>query len=93
MGLTPFGPLPWSPDPGRGYGAPCGGHRDHRRDSENARLAPLMEVGRRTPIHLRRFCRRRRLLWPEQVFRLLPRSVDPVAIVTRVRILPFGLQR
>ena len=26
-------------------------------------------------------------------FRLLPRSVDPVAIVTRVRSLPVGLQR
>ena len=87
------GPLAWSPGPHRGHIALRGGHRDHRRDSENARLARRMEVSLRTPIRLGRFCMRRRLPWPEQVFRLLPRSVDPVAIVTRVRSLPVGLQR
>src|SRR3984893_7580135 len=93
QGRAPFGPLRWRPDPRRGWGARCGGHWDHRRNSENARLARWMEISRRTPIHLRRFCMRRRLPWPEQVFRLLPRSIDPVAIVARVRILPVGLQR
>jgi hypothetical protein len=90
---TPLSPRPWSRTSlRRRRVCPCGGHRDDRRNSENARLARRLDVGRRDTICPRCVRARRRLFRPEQVFRLLPRPIDPFAIVTSVESFPFGLQ-
>jgi hypothetical protein len=60
----------------------CRPHWHHRRNQENAGLASRLLLGRGGAIHsgCRRIQRRRPRPRLEQIFRVLTRSIDPLAI-------------
>ena len=68
----------------------CCLHWHHRRDHKNARLALRLFFGRADAVQRGRWNLPRRGPRPEQIFRVLTRSVDPLAITMIGRPWPFG---
>ena len=68
----------------------CRLHWHHRRDHKDARLALRLFFGRAGAVQRGRRNLPRREPRPEQIFRVLTRSVDPLAITMIGRPWPFG---